>query len=68
MEIKGSQEAMEKALKADFEKIYENQANSVNGMMQPEFVECDYENKTLTISFPVLEWEKQGRNDAWWYN
>ena len=38
--------------------MYRNQGTSVNGMMQPELIGCNFEEKTLTIAFPVLEWEK----------
>lgn len=33
-------------------------SNSVNAMMAPEFVECCYDEQTLTLAYPVLEWEK----------
>lgn len=52
------QENMEQAFKAEISEIYEKQASYVNGMMKPEFAECNFEDKTLTLSFPILEWEK----------
>lgn len=53
-----NQEAMETKIKSEIAKYLMDQADSINGMMRPEFVECNYEEKTLTIAFPVLEWEK----------
>lgn len=52
-----NQANMEAAVKAAVSEIYEKQADVVNGMLRPEFVECNYEEKTLTLSFPVVEWE-----------
>lgn len=49
---------MEANIKAQIDMYLTQQASSINGMMQPEFVACSYEEKTLTIAFPVLEWEK----------
>lgn len=51
------QDRMQAAIKAEIEK-YRNQGDSVNAMMKPEFVACSYDEKTLTVAFPVLEWEK----------
>ena len=52
------QDAMEAVIKAEIDKMYQKQRNSINEMMKPEFVECSYDAKTLTVAFPVLEWEK----------
>ena len=52
------QRTMETTIKAEIEKMYHNQSDSVNAMMKPEFVECSFERKMLTMTFPVLEWEK----------
>lgn len=52
------QKKMEAAIKTELEVYLNQQADSINGMMKPEFVECSFEQKTLTIAFPVLEWEK----------
>ena len=52
------QSTMETTIKREIEKMYLKQADSVNAMMRPEFVECSFEDKALTIAFPVLEWEK----------
>ncbi|MDD3170024.1 MAG: PaaI family thioesterase [Eubacteriales bacterium] len=49
---------MENEIKSEIEKMYLNQSGSVNAMMEPEFVECSIDEKTLTLEFPVLEWEK----------
>ena len=53
-----NQKSMEAALKAQVSEVYVKQEFIVNGMMKPEFVDCSFEEKTLTLSFPVLEWEK----------
>jgi acyl-coenzyme A thioesterase PaaI-like protein len=53
-----SQEKMEAEIRAEIEKMYRNQNGSINEMMKPEFVSCSHEEKTLTVAFPVLEWEK----------
>lgn len=29
----------------------------VNGMMEPAFVECNFEEDTITLSFKILKWE-----------
>jgi len=55
---KMDQYTMETSIKSEIEKMYHNQSDSVNAMMKPEFAECSFEEKTLTIAFPVLEWEK----------
>lgn len=55
---KPDQGTMETSIKTEIEKMYRNQSDSVNAMMKPEFAECRFEGKTLTIAFPVLEWEK----------
>jgi len=52
------QGTMETSIKAEIEKMYRNQIDSVNAMMKPEFADCSFEGKTLIIAFPVLEWEK----------
>jgi len=30
---------------------------TVNGMIEPAFVECNFEEDTITISFKILKWE-----------
>ena len=49
---------MEASIKLDIEQMYKTQGECVNAMMQPEFIECNFEKKTLTMAFPMLEWEK----------
>jgi Uncharacterized protein, possibly involved in aromatic compounds catabolism len=49
---------MEREISGEIDKMYVHQSNSVNAMMKPEFIGCSFENKTLTVAFPVLEWEK----------
>lgn len=52
------QKRMEDRIKAELEVYLTEQIDSINGMMKPEFVECSFEEKTLIIAFPVLEWQK----------
>lgn len=33
------------------------QQTTVNGMMKSQKIGCSYEDKTLTLAFPVLEWQ-----------
>jgi len=30
---------------------------TVNGMIEPDFVDCNFEEDTITISFKILKWE-----------
>lgn len=53
-----AQHDMENEIKLEIDKMYINQSNSVNAMMTPEFVECSFAEKTLTLAYPVQEWEK----------
>ncbi len=48
---------MEASIKLDIQQMYETQGEYVNGMMKPEFVKCSFKEKTLTMAFPILEWE-----------
>lgn len=32
--------------------------HTFNGLMRPELIECNYEEKSITTAFPVLEWQK----------
>jgi acyl-coenzyme A thioesterase PaaI-like protein len=56
-EISG-QAQMEVRIRNEIEVYLTHQADSINGMMQPEFVECSSEAKTLVLAFPILEWQK----------
>jgi acyl-coenzyme A thioesterase PaaI-like protein len=58
LEKTAEQVAMEQTLRMQIDEIYEKQANMVNGLMEPKFRECSYEEKSLTLCFPVLEWER----------
>lgn len=53
-----NQAAMERSIKGDIDQMYIRQDGFVNALMKPEFVECSYENKTITVEFPVMEWEQ----------
>ena len=52
------QAQMEERIRHEIEVYLTQQAESINGLMQPEFVECSAADKTLTLAFPVLEWQK----------
>lgn len=58
LENTAEQVAMEQTLRKQIDEIYQKQANMVNGLMEPKFRNCSYEEKSLTLSFPVLEWER----------
>lgn len=49
---------MEAQIRAQIEYKNTAQKDSINGMMRPEFSDCSFEEKTLTVAFPVQEWEK----------
>jgi len=57
-DFENSQIQMENSIKADVTQMYINQDGFVNAMMKPEFIECSFENKSITVAFPVLEWER----------
>ena len=41
--------------------LYENnelQKNSINGMMRAEYFTCEPEEKSLTLRFPLMDWQK----------
>ncbi|HML37421.1 MAG TPA: hotdog fold domain-containing protein [Bacillota bacterium] len=52
------QEKMEADMMAAIADVNEKQAAIVNGMMKPEFAGCSFEEKTLTLRFPVMDWER----------
>lgn len=58
LENTAEQVAMEQTLRKQIDEIYQKQADMVNGLMEPKFRSCSYEEKSLTLSFPVLEWER----------
>jgi acyl-coenzyme A thioesterase PaaI-like protein len=49
---------METHIKTQIEKMIATETDSINSLMRPEFMECCYEEKWLTVAFPVQEWEK----------
>lgn len=55
--IKNDQQTMDQEMRAAVEEVYEKQAGRVNDLMRPKFVGCSDEDRTVTIAFPVLEWE-----------
>lgn len=49
---------MEERIQSEIRVYMEEQHKSINGMMAPEFVQCSFTEKTLTVAFPVLAWQK----------
>ncbi len=35
-------------------------AHTLNGRLKPELAECDEENQTLTLAFPIQDWQING--------
>ena len=63
-----TQEAMEERMRLFFRLVAMSGKKNNLTMMKPAFVDCDYEKKQLTLSFPVLEWElndKNGMHGGW---
>lgn len=52
------QAQMEERIRHEIQVYLTEQADSINGMMRPEFVACSNSDKTLVLAFPVLEWQK----------
>lgn len=51
------QQQMEAYLDRTMHENNVNQKDTVNGMMQSVRVGCSYEEKSITLGFPVLEWQ-----------
>ncbi len=52
-------ENAEKLLKT----INETQRDKVNGMLSPELVSCDEENRIITLSYKAKDWERNVRDE-----
>lgn len=53
---------MEEHVKKMLSNIRENMADTILGMLQGEFVECSYEEASVTLSFPAMRWERNPIN------
>jgi uncharacterized protein (TIGR00369 family) len=51
------QKKLEDYLKASIREDIARQKDSVNSMLEPDFHECNFEEGSITLAFPVLKWE-----------
>ncbi len=51
------QKRMEAHMVVTMKEFYEDQKDLVNGMMQCEYVSCNYEDMSVVMRFPVLPWQ-----------
>ncbi|WP_027399743.1 PaaI family thioesterase [Anaerovorax odorimutans] len=52
-----NQKKMEEVARASVNEVYEKQVGRVNHLMEPKFIGCSYEDQSVSIGFPILEWE-----------
>lgn len=52
----GSQAGMERAFAHYFESLYNGHEDTLNALLKPEVVSCDYEGRSLTIAVPIQKW------------
>ena len=52
----GSQAGMERAFAHYFAQLFDGHEDTLNALLKPEVVACDYENKSLTLAAPVEIW------------
>ncbi len=52
-----NQRKMERAICAFVDKINSENADTMCGLINPRFVECDAAEQTLTLSYPARRWE-----------
>lgn len=50
------QDGMERAFKLYFERLYADCAGTMNALLKPRVVCCDYANRRLTLAVPVERW------------
>ncbi len=50
-------EAIIKNIEALHCEVLNRQSGRVNSMMAPRFIDCNVEERTVTLEFPVLPWE-----------
>lgn len=55
------QENLEKGIKDILDNVFQD-IGRVNSVLMPEFIKCSETDKTITIEFPVLEWELNSNN------
>ncbi len=53
----GSQEGMERAYASYFEQLFAAHGDTLNALMKPEVVSCDYEARSLTVAVPTARWQ-----------
>ena len=51
------QQVMEARVRDFIDDINENHPNIVLGMLQPRFVACDAQEKSVTLAYPARAWE-----------
>ena len=49
--------AFEEACKAFIERTCKKTAGNLYGLMKPRFLDCCWEERSLTMCFPAMEWE-----------
>lgn len=52
----GSQSGMERALAHYFESLYEGHGDTLNALLKPELLGCDFEEKSLTLAVNTETW------------
>lgn len=57
MIIEKGQAIMEKEIRTAVNEVFDKQAGRINALMKPKFIRCNEEDMTVTVEFPVLEWE-----------
>lgn len=51
-----SQEGMERAFAHYFDCLYKGHEDTLNALLKPEVVACDYEKRSLTVAVPTKKW------------
>ena len=52
------QQAMEQCIRGFIDEVRAENPDTMCGLIQPNFVECDSEAITLTMAYPVQHWER----------
>ena len=50
--------AMERSIRAFIDKVNAENPDTMCGLIKPAFAECDSDELTLTMSYPVQHWER----------
>ena len=53
---------MEEYMKSFLKNIEDTQGDTIIGMLKPNFVDCDPEEATVTLSYPAMKWERNPLN------